>query len=116
MMDFRDVSLGELDCADLDDLDFGVIRMNSAGEVVDYNTAESRISGLSPEQVIGKRFFEEVGLCMHNFMVGHKYDETGEVDELVDYVLTLKMAPTPVTLRILKSSAAQFRYLLVRPK
>jgi photoactive yellow protein len=115
-MDFKDVAAVELDCADLDSLEFGVIRMNSAGEVVYYNTAESKISGLSPEQVLGKRFFEEVGLCMHNYMVGHRFDDAGDVDELVDYVLTLKMAPTPVTLRILKTSTAHYRYLLVRPR
>ena len=76
----------------------------------------SPMRSTTPERVVGKRFFPEVGVCMWNFMVGHKYEQPGDLDELVDYILTVRMDPTPVTLRLLRQGDFRYQYLLVRPK
>ncbi len=115
-MDFKTVKHEELDFTDLDSLDFGVIRMDRSGVVVHYNAAETRISGLSKERVEGREFFAEIGVCMHNFMVGHKFEAADDLDETIDYIFTVRMDPTPVTLRLLKSGDSEFRYLLVQRK
>ncbi|EED34035.1 conserved hypothetical protein [gamma proteobacterium NOR5-3] len=114
-MDFLTITQHELDNCDPDALDFGVIRMDRSGVVVFYNVAETRISGLSKSQVEGRAFFSEIGICMHNFMVGHKFEQPGDLDELVDYVLTLRMDPTPVTLRLLRQGDEKYQYLLIQP-
>ena len=46
-------SLEAADAVTLDSLSFGVIGMTTDGAVTSYNAAESRLSGLTPANVIG---------------------------------------------------------------
>jgi len=55
--------LSALDQAALDAIPYGIIRLDAEGRVVAYNLAESELSRCAPEQVLGKRFFEEVAPC-----------------------------------------------------
>ena len=96
----------------LDSADFGVVRMNGDGAVLAYNTYESRLSGLSPEGVIGKNFFTEVAPCTNNFMVAERYQPSEALDATVNYVFTYKMKPTKVRLRLLKRAGAAEQYLV----
>lgn len=98
---------------ELDALEYGVIRMSRDGEVTAYNLAEQQLSGLRPDQVVGRNFFSEVAPCTNNFMVAQKYQDNEELDELIDYVFTLRMSPTPVRLHLLKSASSSHQYLLV---
>jgi photoactive yellow protein len=47
----------------LDGLPFGAIRLAGDGTIVAYNRSESTLSGLAPENVIGKNFFRDVAPC-----------------------------------------------------
>lgn len=105
-------ALDRLDAAGLDALPFGVIRMDCTGIVTGYNAAESRLAGLSPSRVIGRHFFRHVAPCCDNAVVAGRY-AAAELDVEVDYVFTLRMRPTPVRLRLLKS-AGPHAYMLVR--
>ena len=51
---------------------------------------------------------------MNNFMVAQRFEDEAEIDDVIDYVLTLRMRPTPVRLRLLKSAAASRRYILIQ--
>ncbi len=97
----------------LDDLPFGVIGMTPDGMVVAYNNTEAALAGLTPSRVIGRHFFTSVAPCTNNYMVAQRFDEEAELDAVIDYVFTLKMAPTPVRLRLLKRPDAGRMYLLV---
>jgi len=44
-------------------LPFGFIRLDVNGIVLQYNTAESALSGLPPERVKGRNFFRSVAPC-----------------------------------------------------
>ncbi len=103
------------DDATLDELPFGVIAMTSDGIVVSYNAAESRLSGLSAAKVIGRHFFSAVAPCTDNFMVGYRFETQATLDVAVDYVFTLRMQATDVTLRLLKQPTCERMYLLVKP-
>jgi photoactive yellow protein len=46
-----------------DQVPFGVIELDKLGTIITYNMAEAAISGLRPEEVIGKNFFLEVAEC-----------------------------------------------------
>lgn len=98
----------------LDDLPFGIIGLASDGTVELYSAAESRMAGLSADRVLGKHFFTAVAPCMNNFMVAHRFEEEAELDNVIDYVLTLRMRPTPVKMRLLKSAGTRSRYLLIQ--
>ena len=101
----------------LNSLDFGVIGFDDEGMVKVYNAYESKVAGLSLESVIDADLFNSVAPCMNNFMVAQKIedaiDESSALDEIMDYVLTLKMKPTRVKLRLLSSPQLTYSYVLI---
>lgn len=115
-MNFAAITLAQLealDTAGLDRLDFGVVGLDEAGTVVRYNLTESRNAVLAQERVIGRPFFEDIGICMNNFMVAQRFEDEAQIDDTIDYVLTFRMRPTNVKLRLLKNSTCANRYLLI---
>jgi photoactive yellow protein len=101
----------------LDDLEFGVIGFDAETVVRLYNSFEARNAGLSPQRVIGYPLFTAVAPCMNNFMVAQRFEDaltTGAtLDAIIDYVLTLRMRPIKVKLRLLAEPAMAMRYVLV---
>ena len=97
-----------------DSAEFGVIGMDLQTRVVIYNRFESQASGLSPERVIGRPFFDEVGLCMNNYLVAQRFLDEPALDEQLDYVLTLRMRPTRVRLRLVKRAGEARQWVLLR--
>ncbi len=110
--------LDRLSDEELDALDFGVIGMDGAGVVCRYNTFESKAAGLSAARVLGQPLFTVVAPCMNNFMVAQRFEEAQEtavpLDASLDYVLTLRMRPVKVKLRLLAAAGASHRYVLVQ--
>ena len=101
-------------------LDFGVIGFDGACTVTRFNTFESKAAGLSLDRVLGKHLFNVVAPCMNNFLVAQRFEEAAQtgssLDVTIDYVLTLKMRPTKVKLRLLATPGAELRYVLVQRK
>jgi len=102
----------------LDQLDFGVIGFDTDTNVQRYNAFESQAAGLSPQRVIGQPLFTNVAPCLNNFMVAQRFEDAmeqgGSLDDTIDYVLTLRMRPVKVALRLLASPASGNRYVLVQ--
>lgn len=107
-------ALDELAAEALDRLDFGVVRMDRAGRVTAYNTAEAELSGLAADDVLGQDFFVQVAPCTNNYLVAQRYKDEEELDESIDYVFTFRMLPTPVRLRMLKRPESAYQYLVVQ--
>jgi photoactive yellow protein len=108
--------LAQLESASPDDLDhlsFGLIVMDRRGDVVGYNTFESARAGIAPDRVLGRNFFESVGPCTNNYLVGQRFADEADLDAVLDFVFTLRMAPTPVRLRMLARAASDRQYLAV---
>lgn len=120
--EFDDVSLLQalqgLDGPGLDRLAFGVIGFDQAGIVTTYNAAESAASGLQREDVLGRPFFTEVAQCMNNYLVALRFEEaaaTGNVlDVTIPFVLSWRMKPQQVRLRLLFSPGRDTRYLAIQ--
>jgi photoactive yellow protein len=107
-------ALDALDAVELDRLDFGVVGMDSSGRTVRYNRWESEMAGLARETVLGQHFFLTIGICMNNFMVAQRFADEPELNVTLDYVLTFRMLPTPVKMRLLQHPEAQFHYMLIQ--
>lgn len=109
--------LDESNDSDLDDLDFGVIAFDLEGIVRRYNRFESTAAGLSPQRVLGSSLFEVVAPCMNNFLVAQRFEDaladSVKLDETINYVLTLRMRPVKVKLRLLAAPDSAMRYVLV---
>lgn len=103
--------------AALDALDFGVIGMDNLGLVRRYNRFESEAAGLSRERVLGQPLFTVVAPCMNNFMVAQRFEdavtEQKALDDTIAYVLTLRMRPVKVRLRLLYQPGLAQRFVLV---
>ena len=106
-----------LDDDGLDTLEFGVIGIDQNGSVRDYNAFEAQWAGLSKARVLGSPLFTVVAPCMNNFMVAQRFDDVaaGQValDHTLDYVLTLRMRPVKVQLRLLARPGESRRFVLV---
>ncbi len=109
--------LATLTLDELDALDFGVIGFDTESIVRQYNAFESNAAGLSPQRVLGQPLFTIVAPCMNNFLVAQRFEDAMEAGEALDatinYVLTLRMRPVKVALRLLASPGAATRYVLV---
>src|ERR1700743_3123768 len=110
--------LGTLEATGLDGIDafgFGLIVMDRDGRVLGYNQAESKLSGLPADGVVGRNFFVEIGPCPNNSLAAQRYRDSASqetsLDEQLDYVFTYRMAPTPVRLRLLGRRGSAREYL-----
>lgn len=103
--------------AHADELDFGVIGFDDSTIVRRYNAWEAKAAGLSTANVLGRELFNVVAPCMNNFMVAQRFEDAAAqgsvLDATIDYVLTLKMRPVKVKLRLLAAPGVKYRYLLV---
>jgi photoactive yellow protein len=104
--------------ASLDSVEFGLIGFDADTVVTHYNAFESRAAGLSPQRVLGQPLFTLVAPCMNNFMVAQRFEDAAgsgaALDEIIDYVLTLRMRPVKVKLRLLAGAGRGTRYVLVQ--
>jgi photoactive yellow protein len=112
--------LAQLATDDLDRLDFGVIGFDHDTNVCQYNRTESDAAGLTPARVLGQPLFTNVAPCMNNFMVAQRFEDAEDdgtvLDATIDYVLTLRMRPVKVALRLLAAPGSAIRYVLVQRK
>jgi photoactive yellow protein len=111
-------ALQQMTDPELDQLPFGVIGFDTGGVVRRYNSAESRLAGLSKQVVLGHRFFSAVAPCMNNRMVAKRFVDASvdalPLDATIDYMLALRARPSRVTLRLLAQPGEGMRYLLVQ--
>jgi photoactive yellow protein len=103
--------------SELDQLSFGVIAFDAEGLVQRYNKFESEAAGLSPPRVLQHPLFTLVAPCMNNYLVAQRFEDAlvhaTPLDAVIDYVLTLRMRPTKVKLRLLSTPGLVLRYVLV---
>jgi photoactive yellow protein len=114
---FGGITFAALEVAEsafLDTLTFGVVGLDASGLTQVYNLTETRNAALSRESVIGGEFFMTTGVCMNNFLVAQRFEDEPVLDVTLDYVLTFKMRPTPVKLRLLKQPGGRLRYILIQ--
>jgi len=109
--------LADMSDDQLDGLEFGIIGFDAETVVRTYNATESKYAGLSPSRVIGQPLFTTVAPCMNNYMVAQRFEDAAadasRLDATIDYVLTLRMRPVKVKLRLLAEPGAKLRYVLV---
>ena len=113
---FETVAISDLDGMTADERDalpYGVVGFDADTIVKIYNATEARMSGLDPSTVVDVPFFDAVGQCMNNFMVAQRFEDEAELDDIIPYVLTLRMRPTKVRLRLLANQDVSHRYILI---
>lgn len=99
---------------ELDKLEFGVIGIDNNNIVVKYNLTEEKYSGYTKDFVIGKDLFIDIAPCFNNYLVALKFEENDCLDEILPYILSFKVKPVKVELRLLKDKNSRLSYVLIR--
>ena len=101
----------------LDSMRFGVIAFDAEQRVCRYNRVESALANFKQDEVIGQHVFVELAPCLNNYLVAGRFEEAREAGQAMDvimpYVLTFRMRPTRVRMRLLASPGHAVRYMLV---
>ena len=71
----------QLSQEEADRLPYGLIVLDDSGDVIGYNAAESRLSGLAPSAVIGRNFFEEIAPCTRVRAFAGRYRQMAQTGE-----------------------------------
>ncbi len=116
-LEFTDPSMSRLldglNEAQLDEVPFGVVGLSAENVVECYNAHESQYGGLSRDSVHNRPFFTEIAPCMNNYLVAERFEEQAPLDITMPYVLTYRMRPTPVRLRLLHGLGSPRRWVLI---
>ncbi len=109
--------LNEAPPALLDELPYGTIGFLPNGRIQRYNRHESQMAFFEPDTVLGQHVFLELAPCLNNYLVETRFadaDATGQtLDETLPYVLTFRMRPTRVRLRLLSEPDLPLRFVLI---
>lgn len=84
----------QLSAPELDALPYGMIQLDSRGVILRYSHAETRLSGLTADECVGRHFFDEVAPCTH---VGEFYGRfvDGVRAQQLDTVFNFRFAFVP---------------------
>jgi photoactive yellow protein len=111
--------LSKMTRQELDQLDFGAVKIDATGKVIMYNKYESDLAGVAPAVAEGKNFFTEVAPCTNNRLFLGKFKQgvtAKNLDSAFNYTFTYKMKPTNVVIHLLHIPADNSNWILVKKK
>ena len=100
----------------LDELPYGIIKLDEAGTILEYNMTEAAITGREPNDVIGKNFFSEVAPCTKTPAFYGKFEEGLQkqfLNTVFDYLFDYKMAPVRVKVHMIYAKTNQTGHVWV---
>ena len=115
--DDLDNVIAQLAPEQVDRLAFGAIELDRTGKVLQYNAAESALTGRKPEAVIGRNFFEEIAPCCNKPAFRGVFDAgvaSGNLNAMFDYVFDYKMNPTKVQVHMKKGLVGDGFWVFVK--
>jgi photoactive yellow protein len=117
---FEDDTLGEqlrhASEEQLNNVSFGIIQIDDEGVVQFFNKYESKLSGVPPEEALGRNFFTQVAPCTNNRLFWGRFKRgvrQGSLDEMFTYTYTYKMRPTLVDVHLYRDDAGH-NWILVQ--
>jgi photoactive yellow protein len=100
----------------LDQLPFGVIRVDREGKVLAYNATEARLAGKVAGEVIGKNFFEDVAPCTNVQDFAGRFRDgiaRGRIHETFPYRFPFETGPVHVMVTIHHEKASDHAWIFV---
>lgn len=102
---------------ELDVLPVGVIQVDDAGVILQYNKTEGDMAGFQAKDVEGKNLFFELAPCLNNGLVYGKFRagvDQGALDQEVLYALTYRMRPILTQMRLWRDPATATNWILLQ--
>ena len=109
--------LAKFTAKEVDELAFGAVQLDAKGTVLQYNAAESGITGRARQDVIGKNFFRDVAPCTNSPRFKGVFDagvRDGNLNTMFEYVFDYKMAATKVKIHMKKAIADDSFWIFVK--
>jgi photoactive yellow protein len=109
--------LPQMTHAELDSLPTGVIQVDDAGVILQYNKTEGEMAGFRAEDVEGKNLFFELAPCLNTGLVYGKFRagvDAGALDQEVLYALTYRMRPVLTQMRLWRDPATATNWILLQ--
>jgi photoactive yellow protein len=103
-----DVLLANASNSDLDNLPFGVVKLDANAKILAYNRYQSMLSHRDPDKVLGKNFFKDVAICADTPTFADRFFagvDGGHLNAMFDYNLSYKMPQTKVRVHLKKGKA-----------
>jgi photoactive yellow protein len=103
-----DVLLANTSNSDLDNLPFGVVKLDANAKILAYNRYQSMLSHRDPDKVLGKNFFKDVAICADTPTFADRFFagvDGGHLNAMFDYNLSYKMPQTKVRVHLKKGKA-----------
>ena len=103
---------------ELDRLPHGAIQLDRDGVIVKFNAYESKLSNLTPEEVIGRNFFREIAPCANvQEFYGRFQTAVREknMHEKFRYHFAFKQNPRDVTVTLFYSDITDTVWVFVKP-
>jgi len=102
----KDVSemLGSMPTEERNNLPYGLVKLDTNGKILEFNTTESTITNRDPLAVIGKNFFFDVAPCTNTPEFYGKFVEGIEkkfLNTVFDYLFDFNMAPVRVKVHMI---------------
>jgi photoactive yellow protein len=110
-------SLTDMTDDDLDQLAFGVVKLDASGRVISYNAAEGDIVGRDPKAMKGKSFFTDIAPCTNTPEFRGKFDDgikNNNLNAKFDYEFDYQMAPTRVKIHMKKGMVRGEYWIFVK--
>ncbi len=111
--------LDNLDRGDVDNLDYGAVKVDDEGKILLYNRYESELAGVDPSTAEGKNFFKEIAPCTNNKLFYGKFQkgvDSNELNMAFNYTFTYKMKPTNVSIQMIRSEKDNSNWIFVKKK
>lgn len=102
---------------EIDTLGVGAIKLDKSGKILAYNAYESKLTGVKPENAVGRNFFTEVAPCTNVREFAGAFREgvaKGELSKTFRYTFDYNMTPTKVTVTLHFDKKADTAWVLVR--
>lgn len=103
----------------LDALPYGAIRLSPYGTVLSYNATEGRLTGRTPERVLGRNFFLDVAPCTDVQEFRGRFVELAKQSEItIFHEFSFEFpfdSPLRVNITLLRDRGDQSIWVLVEP-
>lgn len=109
--------LPEMSRAELDEFEYGVIKVDDTGIIELFSRAETGFSGVTAAAAEGRNFFTQVAPCTNNRLFYGRFKkgvESGDLNHVMPYTYTYKMRPTNVTIQLYRHRATGTNWIVTR--
>jgi photoactive yellow protein len=109
--------MANMSAAEIDELAFGAVQLDSSGTILAYNSMEASITGRTASDVLGKNFFRDVAPCTNVPAFKGVFDRGVAADDLntmFEYVFDYKMTPTRVKIHMKKALRGDTYWVFVK--